>query len=229
MINLITISRERGSGGRFVGTRLAKELDMRLFGKEIIYEIAQTAGVAAESVEKYDQETYSKWNLLVDSLRMSTHFSPDYGLNFNLSQIEPEVFFTEDKYLKTTQEILKRLASESGVIFLGRGSQIIFKDRQDALHIRLVAPLSMRIQRIAEGLKIALKDAARNVAELDKSRASYLRDFYGVDVNDSTFYHLTINTGRLDFHQTCQLIREAMAQCNPDERLRPKRRRKGDV
>jgi CMP/dCMP kinase len=229
MINLITISRERGSGGRTVGTRLAKEMGMKLFGKEIIYEIAHSAGVATESVEKYDQETYSKWNLLVDSLRISTHFSPDYGLNFNLSQIEPEIFFTEDKYLKTTQEILKRLASQSGVIFLGRGSQIVFKDRKDALHIRLVAPLSARVQRISEALKISLKAAARNVAELDKSRASYLQNFYGVDVNDSTFYHLTINTGRFDCHQTCQLIRDAMGLCNPDEILRPKRRRKGDI
>ena len=229
MINLITISRERGSGGRPVGMRLAQELGMKLFGKEIIYEIAHSAGVAAESVEKYDQETYSKWNLLVDSLRISSQFSPDYGLNFNLSQIEPEIFFTEDKYLRTTQEILKRLASQSGVIFLGRGSQIIFKDRKDALHIRLVAPLSLRIQRIAETLKISLKNAAKHVSEIDKSRAGYLRDFYGVDVNDSTFYHITINTGRFDYEATCQMIRQAMGLCHPEEILRPKKRRKGDI
>ena len=106
MINLITISRERGSGGRSVGTRLAQELGMECFGKEIIYDIAQSAGVAKESVEKYDQENYNKWNLIVDSLRISSHFSPDYGFNFSLANIEPEIFFTEDKYLKTTQEIL---------------------------------------------------------------------------------------------------------------------------
>ena len=106
MINLITISRERGSGGRSVGSRLAQELGMECFGKEIVYDIAQSAGVAKESVEKYDQEHYNKWNLIVDSLRISSHFSPDYGFNFSLANIEPEIFFTEDKYLKTTQEIL---------------------------------------------------------------------------------------------------------------------------
>jgi cytidylate kinase len=53
MIRLITISRERGSGGRSVGSGLVKDLGMECFGKEIIYNIAQTAGVAAESVEKY--------------------------------------------------------------------------------------------------------------------------------------------------------------------------------
>jgi cytidylate kinase len=210
MINLITISRERGSGGRSAGTCLAQELGWKLYGKEIVYEIAQRAGVATESVAKYDQETYSKWNLIVDSLRISSHFSPDYGLNFNLSRIEPEIFFTEDKYLKTTQEILRKLASQSGVIFLGRGSQVIFKDRKDALHIRLVAPLDLRIQRIARGLNLSLKEAAKAVAELDHSRSSYLRDFYGVDVNDSTCYHLTINTGTFDIPKTCQLITQAM-------------------
>lgn len=211
MINLITISRERGSGGRSVGTCLAKELGWKLYGKEIVYEIAQHAGVATESVAKYDQETYSKWNLIVDSLRISSHFSPDYGLNFNLSRIEPEIFFTEDKYLKTTQEILRNLASQPGVIFLGRGSQVIFKDRKDALHIRLVAPLDLRIRRIAQGMNLSPKEAAKAVSELDHSRSSYLNDFYGVDVNDSTYYHLTINTGTLDIPQTCHVIKQTMA------------------
>jgi len=209
MINLITISRERGSGGRSIATRLAQQLGMKCFGKEIVFDIAQSAGVAAESVEKYDQEHYSKWNLIVDSLRISSHFSPDYGLNFNLSNIEPEIFFTEDKYLKTTQEILRKLASQSGV-FLGRGSQVIFKDRQDALHIRLVAPLELRIQRIAKLLNISIKEATKNVLEVDKSRTSYLRDFYSVDVNDAKFYHLAINTGRFDYDQTCQIIKHAI-------------------
>ncbi len=210
MINLITISRERGSGGRSVATRLASQLGMQCYGKEIIYDIAQSAGVAAESVEKYDQEHYNKWNLIVDSLRISSHFSPDYGFSFNLANIEPEIFFTEDKYLKTTQEILRGLASRSGVILLGRGSQVIFRERQDALHIRLVAPLPLRIQRTAQLLNISEKDASRNVTELDKSRASYLKDFYSADVNDATLHHLTINTGVFDYDQTCELIKQAM-------------------
>src|SRR5215475_7833911 len=210
MINLITISRERGSGGRSVGMRLAEALNMKCLGKEIIFEITQSAGVAAESVEKYDQEHYNKWNLIVDSLRISSHFSPDYGLNFNLSNIEPEIFFTEDRYLKATQEILRKLASQSGVIFLGRGSQVIFKDRKDSLHIRLVAPLELRIKRIAEMLNVSLKEASKNVTEVDKSRAAYLHDFYSVDVNDAKSYHLTINTGLFDYDQTSQLILEAI-------------------
>lgn len=210
MITLITISRERGSGGRSVATRLAQELGMQCYGKEIIYDIAQSAGVAAESVEKYDQEHYNKWNLLVDSLRISSHFSPDYGFNFNLANIEPEIFFTQDKYLKTTQEILTRLASRPGVILLGRGSQVIFRDREDALHIRLVAPLPLRIRRTAQLLNVSEKEAARNVADLDKSRASYLKDFYSADGSDATLYHLTINTGAFDYDQSCELIKQAM-------------------
>ena len=146
----------------------------------------------------------------MDSLRISSHFSPDYGLNFNLSYIEPEIFFTEDKYLKTTQEILRNLSSQPGVIFLGRGSQVIFKDRKDALHVRLVAPLDLRIQRISRGLNLSSKEAVKNVAEHDRSRAHYLRDFYGLDVNDSSCYHLTINTGNFDIAQTCHLIKQAM-------------------
>jgi len=210
MINLITISRERGSGGRPIAQRLAAELGMQCFGKEIIYEIAQSAGVSEESVEKFDQEHYNKWHLMLDSLRMSTHLSPDYGLGFNLSAIEPEIFFTQDRYQKATQEILKKLASRPGVILLGRGTQVIFKDRTDALHIRLVAPLDTRVKRIQELMKMSFKEAAKHVAEVDKSRAAYLRDFYGVDVNDAGYYHLTLNSGLMDYDQTIEMIKRGM-------------------
>lgn len=210
MINLITISRERGSGGRSLALQLAAELGLQCYGKEIIYEIAQSAGVSEESVEKFDQEHYNKWHLMVDSLRMSTHLSPDYGLGFNLSAIEPEIFFTQDRYLKATQAILKKLASRPGVILLGRGTQVIFKDRPDALHIRLVAPLNIRIKRIQELRKLSTKEAARHVTEIDRSRAAYLRDFYGVDVNDAVYYHLTINSGLIDYAQALHIIKRAM-------------------
>jgi cytidylate kinase len=210
MINLITISRERGSGGRPIAKQLAAELGMQCYGKEIIYEIAQRAGVSQESVEKFDQEYYNKWHLMVDSLRMSTHLSPDYGLSFNLSTIEPEIFFTQDKYLRSTQEILKRLAKHPGVILLGRGTQVIFKDRADALHIRLVAPLPIRIKRIQELMNMSSKESAKHVMELDKSRAAYLRDFYRVDASDANSYHLTLNTGLMNYDQTIEIIKKAM-------------------
>ena len=96
------------------------------------------------------------------------------------------------------------------MILLGHGSQVIFEDRKDALHIRLVAPLSVRIARIAEMLHVSEKEAAKNVAELDKSRAGYLRNFYTTDVNDAHFYHLTINTGQFDYGKTCDIIKHAM-------------------
>jgi cytidylate kinase len=210
MINLVTLSRERGSGGRPIAQQLAAELGMQCYGKEIIFEIARNAGVSRESVEKFDQEHYNKWHLMVDSLRMSSHLSPDYGLSFNRSAIEPEIFFTQDKYLKGTQDILKKLAARPGVILLGRGTQVIFKERADALHLRLVAPLEIRIQRIQELLKVNAKEAAKHVLDVDKSRAAYLRDFYGVDVNDGRYYHLTINTGLFSYEQTIEIIKKAM-------------------
>ncbi|MFN8008362.1 MAG: cytidylate kinase-like family protein [Terriglobia bacterium] len=210
MMNLITISRERGSGGRSLAQRLAAELGMQFYGKEIIYEIAQSAGVSQESVQKFDQEHYNKWHLMVDSLRMSTHLSPDYGLGFNLSSIEPEIFFTQDRYLKATQEILKKLATQPRVILLGRGTQVIFRNRKDALHLRLVAPLEVRVQRIQAHLGLSYKEAVKQVTDVDKSRAAYLRDFYGVNVNDAAYYHLTINSGLMTYENSMDLIKKAM-------------------
>ena len=84
MINLITISRERGSGGRFVGTRLAKEFGMKLFGKEIIYDIARAAGVAAE-VEAVENDS----GLAVDSIEFDGHAPA--GLEGEHRRVELEV------------------------------------------------------------------------------------------------------------------------------------------
>jgi hypothetical protein len=124
--------------------------------------ISPSAGVAKESVEKYDQE-YNKWNLIVDSLRISSHFSRITATS--ASPTSGEIFFTEDKYLKTTQEILTKLGSRPGVILLVRPSD----DLQECgcyFDIRLVAPLPVRIARVAEMLKVSEKEAAKKIVEL---------------------------------------------------------------
>jgi cytidylate kinase len=210
MVKIITISRECGSGGSTIARMLAQELNMQCVGKELIYEIARHAGVQIALVEKYDQDSYNKWNLILDSLCLGGRFSPDYGVQTPASPPDPETFFTEEKYRQTAHEILLKLAESPGIIFLGRGSQVVFQNRPEAFHLRLVAPLDLRIRRIAEFLKLPHKEAARKVQQMDKSRERYLRDFYSADVANPDLYHLTLNTGLFNFEQACRIVKEAM-------------------
>jgi cytidylate kinase len=210
MFKIVTISRECGSGGSAIARRLAQALNLQCVGKELVYEIARHAGVQTALVEKYDQDSYSKWNLILDSLCLGGRLSADYGVTSSASTPEPETFFTEEKYRQTTQAILLKLAESPGIIFLGRGSQVVFRNRPDALHLRLVAPLDLRIRRIAETLQLPAREAARKVQEMDKSRERYLRDFYSAEVADPDLYHLTLNTGRFSLGETCRLIQEAI-------------------
>jgi cytidylate kinase len=75
-----------------------------------------------------------------------------------------------------------------------------------ALHVRLVAPLQWRVQRLAQMEAMPLEKARQKVLTEDKRRAEYVRQFYKVDWNDPTLYHLTLNVAELGIETTAYLI-----------------------
>jgi len=169
---------------------------------------AQSAGVAKESVEKYDQENYNKWNLIVDSLRISSHFSP-ITASISVWPTLNQRFLHRRQVPESDPGDSDQAGEPPGVILLGRGSQMIFKDRKDALPH---SPCSTRFQCGSPLLQKCSKSQRKRPqerGELDKSRAGYLRNFYSTDVIDAQFYHLILTPAsstrpNLPDHQPCR-------------------------
>jgi cytidylate kinase len=111
--------------------------------------------------------------------------------------------------LQTSERVLQ-LAELGGVILIGRGGNIITAKLPHVLHVRLVAPLDDRIERICRDDKKTPAEARKFCVDEEQSRARYLKTYFNADINDPMGYHLIINTSRVGYENTAKLIGDAV-------------------
>jgi cytidylate kinase len=109
---------------------------------------------------------------------------------------------------QTTQTIL-RLAGLGRSIVVGRGGNIITASLPNVFHVRLVAPLMMRIRHYAEYYHLSEAEAVKLVREQDQARRRYLRRYFNAEIDEPTLYDMTLNTDRMGFVQAAEVIAEA--------------------
>jgi cytidylate kinase len=111
--------------------------------------------------------------------------------------------------LQTTETVLK-FADLGGVIIIGRGGNIITAKLPHVLHVRLVAPLDDRIERICRDDHKTPAEARKFCIEEEQSRARYLKTYFNADINDPLNYHLIVNTSRVGCDNSAKLIGDAV-------------------
>ena len=219
-MGLITVSRQYGSDGRTVGLKVAQMLDYHYVNKEIISEVAEEANVPVSEVERFDEKPESA------ALRVLKKFlAPNYSglgpelaehdwwtattLSGTLPSTHQSLFLDEDVYVRLTRTVIQKLSERDNLVILGRGALALLKDRQDALHLRVVAPRDYRIQTAAERDDLDLEAAAKEVDRIDEGRKTYLKRHYDIDWSRSDQYDLVVNTERLGTDGAAHLIAEA--------------------
>jgi cytidylate kinase len=210
---VITISKEHGAGGREIARELARGLNYELADKAVIIKVAQQAKVGSERVEKFDQDEYSPLSKYLSNLFLANP-SLYSVMGFEMPMAGPLPsggdFFDAEQYLKFTQAVIENLYQKGDVVLVGRGSQYLLAGRPGCLHVRVAAPIEVRIKRVMERQEVGEKEARERIQKKDKARAAYVRDFYGQDWADSSHYHLIINTGLFSIEKAVGLIREAV-------------------
>ena len=126
---IITISRQKGAGGRALAEALARRLDLQVHGQDIVEHIAKNEEIAAEVVAQLDEQAISQINLWIKGV-----------LNRRI--------YLKDEYQEELVRTVRTLAVHGGVIVLGRGGNFILADQAD-LRLRLVASPEARIERMA--------------------------------------------------------------------------------
>ena len=173
-IPVITISREYGSGGRAIGERLAKELGVPFYDKELILMAAKESGLSEEYIRKTEQ-------------MKSTSFL--YGLYMGAQQLpmNDQIFLVQSK-------IIRQVAEEGPCVIVGRCADYVLRERRDLLSVFIHAPMEFRIQRARE---VYEKDAANMedfLRKKDKKRAAFYNYFSQNKWGDARHYHLSISS-----------------------------------
>ncbi|OPL16569.1 MAG: hypothetical protein AVO39_01525 [delta proteobacterium MLS_D] len=187
----VTVSRQMGSGGTYIGYLLAKELGFRYLDREILKEAARYLGTGVSWVEPYDEKSPG---IVENIIRAFSFGTPEMGpaMPPPLPVYEKDLFATECK-------VMNEIARRNSAVIVGRGGFWALRDRPGTLNVYVHAPPEMRIQRIKRVWKVSGYDRAREmIKESDRRRAAFIRDMTGLHWSDARNYHITFDTGLVD-------------------------------
>lgn len=210
---LVTLSRQLGSGGDAIAARVVAALGLTLIDRESVHPAALAAGVPADLLRKlmYEgqrslaAELMDSWSNSPAGATRAAAPSPNPLLGIFAPMLSPAAV-SLDEAAQTVGLVIKDLANRGNVLVLGQGGQMWLRSYAGACHVQVVAPLGVRIARVAEREKISLPAARRLVRGSDLARSDYLARHHNVRWQDPLLYHLIINTGQTPIDAAVSLI-----------------------
>ena len=181
---VVTISRQLGSGGTSIAKLVARELDFKLYDREIIDHVAELAGMEPEQLEKQDEELPGVVSDLV--LQLLEGNRPTVG-----------------GYLRILVRVVRQVGMKGEAVIIGRAANYILPN---AFRVRIIAPEALRVARVAELHDMDEKAARRMVIETDRKRHRFVRSGFGSDQDDLLGYDLVINTQHCSIEHAAALI-----------------------
>jgi len=186
MNQIITIGREFGSGGRELGHRLAQELKIAYYDKQILSEIVEKT----EFSKEYVQEVVE--NRLTYMLPPSYSTGMSLGNEFQIMQMQ--------KIIKAQTDVIREMSKKSSCVIVGRCADYILRDMEGIRLFRLFvyADMESRIkrcmERAPEGESYTEKELEKHIKSGDKDRSNYYSDFTLQKWGDKSNYDICINT-----------------------------------
>ena len=165
MNKIITISREFGSGGREIGRRLAEAMKIAYYDQEIVAALIKRTKKAEEYVHYMEKERP------LPLLPITT--ARTFGLPTNYAVTENLNFYMQES------KIIQEVAEKSDCVIVGRCSDYILRNMENAMHIYIYAPYADRLDNCINELMMSEEEAKKSIAEIDKARDSYHLNYAG--------------------------------------------------
>lgn len=210
---IVTLSRQLGSGGDAIAARVVAALGLTLIDRGTVYQASLAAGVPADLLQKlmYEgqrslaSELINSWGNLSDGARRATTPSPNPLVGI-FAPLLPPAAVSPEEAAQAVGLVIKDLASRGNVLVLGQGGQMWLRGYAGACHVQVVAPLELRIARVAEREKVTPPIARRLVRGSDLARSEYVARYHNVRWQDPLLYHLVVNTGQTPVDAAVSLI-----------------------
>lgn len=202
---VITISRQYGSLGDEIGKDVAERLHLRFVDQDVIGEVARRLGVPASRLNELDER---RGRIVGDLVRTMRQLYPATRLPETASD-NPDL--DESSYLQVIRQVIWEVARGDDAVIVGRGSAFVLQKHPDLIHVLVVAPIEVRVERIMAAEGLDQSQALHRVKETDASRARYIRHFYRTNWLDLNHYDLVVNTGHFTQLRATDLVVAAAA------------------
>ena len=190
---IITISREFGSGGRFIGEEVAKKLGIAYYDKNIINEIAEKSGLSPEYIQE------------------SAELSPKKGLfAYAFAGRDVTGKSVEDLVYEAQRKVILELAEKESCVIIGRNADYILKDRDDVLNVFIHGDTPEKIQRITRLYNVEEQKAVKMMVDIDKRRMANYNFYTNQKWGKADNYTLCLNSSQLGYDRCEKIIMECI-------------------
>ena len=182
---VITVSREYGSGGRYIGRLIADKLGIKLYDKDFILKVAEQTGLSAEYIENNEQKRNTLSNL-------------NNGYYSGLNNAD-ELFIKES-------ELIKKVANEQSCVIIGRCADFILKDKENTIKVFVYSNMNNKIKRATKIYGIDKNKAEKELKRIDKLRANHYKHYTEQEWSNPSNYDICINSDVLGVEKSADII-----------------------
>jgi cytidylate kinase len=209
---VITISRQLGSGGSYIGKRVAQRFGYAYIDRQILQQAAKELGVEEAVIEARDERLQSFWEHLLTAFALGPP-----GATYT----PPPRMISDAELIETERRLICELATRGPSVVLGHGAFYLLRGKVRLVNVFAHAPLEFRVERVMSIYRAKSRgEAVRMIESSDQERRRYIRTFTGLDWFDARNYHLTIDTGVVDFATAEELITSVVERLH-SENARP--------
>jgi cytidylate kinase len=169
---VLTLSRELGAGEQGFPPTLGERLGMQVYDRELLEQEAVRLGISETELEKIDER----------------------GAGI-FQRFHPGSIY--QRYFEFLCQLMRELAERGDAILVGRGGSRILRDEPRAFHVRLVAPVPVRVRRVMEYRWVQESIAKKLIADSDSRKSNFCESYLGADWTSPLEYDVTVNSGRL--------------------------------
>lgn len=191
MNKIVTISREFGSGGRFIGEQLAKRIGIQFYDKKIISEVAEKTGLAEEFIEQKGEYAHLK-NIFAYGL---------IGRNQNGESIDDILYAAQ-------REILIDAVKKGPCVIVGRNADYIFKDYKECINVYICGNMKEKIARISKLYDKTEEEAKKLIHDIDKRRSVNYKYYTERQWGLSKNYTISLNSSEIGYEKCIDIIEE---------------------
>ena len=191
----ICISREAGAGGGALARLVGERLGWKVYDEELVEAIAHRMQVPIDEVRALDEQAPS--------------MVQDW-----LLPLREEYYAPQEAYLDHLAKLIEAIGRAGESILVGRGAGFMLP-RETTLSLRVIAPLKVRAQRLAERMGVSVRTARRAARDLDRRRAQFDRTMHRANPNDPHNFDLVLDTGSLGLEIAAEVVVRAVEVGRP--------------
>lgn len=196
MNKIITISRQFGSGGREIGSRLAKKLGLPFYDNELISRAAKESGFAEAAFENAEKKAT---NSLLYSLAMGMNAYGNQDIGFTHLSLDDQLYLAQSN-------VIRKVAEEGPCVIVGRCADYVLRDLDNVVNIFIWADIEARKQRAIEQYHLKANKAEEEILRTDRRRANYYNYHASEKWGRAENYHLSLRSDYIGIDSTVDCI-----------------------